>query len=134
MSASFLGLPLFSSPLLLVRWSAAPWCGWCWPDLWSPLHLPLVVLPLLQVIVPQDCVVHEPFQAFKTLGDLVVSGSVGVSGCHVSLWEVLVLVSSTGLCLWMVKGLALGLTNSLHGRPFTVGSFCLSQQLKADLA
>ena len=42
--------------------------------------------------------------------------------------------TATGLCLWMVKGLALGSTNSLHGWPFMVGSFCLLQPLRDDLA
>ena len=41
--------------------------------------------------------------------------------------------TATDLCLRMGKGLALGSTNSWRDQPFMVGSFCLSQQLKADL-
>ena len=47
---------------------------------------------LFDVNVPQNGVVKAPFNALKTMGDLVVPGGVGVASCRVSLWQVAILV------------------------------------------
>ena len=49
---------------------------------------------LLNVGVPQDGVVDAMFRVFESLGNLVVSGGVGVAGCHVSPGQVAVLASA----------------------------------------